>query len=353
MADDGGHASHAVIHEVPRESSAAVRATELYELLRRLEASRPDLPRIGRTLRLAQEVVRFGQEASLAFPAGMLATKPAEPGPSEPWRVQVHGFGLLGPNGPMPLHLTEYVWRRIKHHGDHAFARFLDMFTHRMLSFFYRAWVDANPAVSFDRPGADRFQAYVGSLLGVGTAALRERDELGDSYRRYHAGRFADPVANPDGLCALIEDGFGIPARVEEFIGEWADIPGDCLWRLPDPSLGPAATSGRLGQSTNLGQRVWLTQGRFRVVLGPLDRRQFNQVAPDGSDVKALVALIRGYAGDTLRWDLRLTLHPDAVPTLQLGTARLGQTAWLWGSRDLPQDDLIYEPRLTPQAPPR
>jgi type VI secretion system protein ImpH len=336
-----------------RLAAPAAAVHDLYEVLRRAEAAQPGAPRIGRSLRLMQDVVRLGQAVSLAFPAGSLAAYEAgEPG--EPWRVRVHGFGLLGPNGPLPLHMTEYVLQRIQHHADHALASFLDLFHHRMLAFLYRAWVDANPAVSSDRPDSDRFQAYLGALLGIGTPALRERDALGDACRRHYVGRFADPVANPEGLCALIEHVFGLPARVEEFVAEWCDIPDSCLWRLQSPAVPNAAhggSSGALGLSTQLGRRVWLAQGKFRVVLGPLTRHQFDRVSQGGAELPRLIALIRGYAGDALRWDLRLQLRPDAVPTLQLGTARLGQSAWLWSIGALPQDDLIFDPRLSRHTP--
>jgi len=312
---------------------------------------RRDLPRVGRALRPGQESVRLGQEPSMAFPAAAVASIQEVEDASQPsaaksvLRVLVNCFGMLGPNGPLPLHLTEYVWQRVNHHGDHSFARFLDLFHHRMLSFLYRAWVDANPAVGHDRPETDRLPSQLGAFVGVGTPALRDKDALGDNSRRYYAGQFADPVAHPEGLRALIEDQFGVPAQIEEFVGEWADIPSDCLWKLPDLALGSAAESGRLGLSTNLGSRVWLVQNRFRVVLGPLSRHQFNRVSPGGPDVAALTSLIRGYAGDGLRWDMRLCLYPEAVPTLQLGAAIIGQTSWLWSTGgEQPQDDLIFEP---------
>jgi type VI secretion system protein ImpH len=88
-----------------------------------------------------------------------------------------------------------------------------------------------------------------------------------------------------------------------------------------------------------------LVQERFRVVLGPLTRREFQRVAPGGEALPALVALVRGYAGDQLRWDLRLELQPEAVPGLELGVAVIGQTAWLWSSGDAPQDDLVFDPQ--------
>lgn len=353
MADAARTTPHAVISELSSGSKPArahahveaspLRTSDLYELLRRLEASAPEAPRLGRASRLSEDKTRLGQRPSMAFPAGLLASVRRQ-APDAVTHIDIHGLGLLGPNGPLPLHLTEYVWQRIKHHADHSLASFLNLFHHRLLSFLYRAWVDANPAVSYDRPHADRFQVYLGALFGMGTAALRDKDALGDDCRRHYAGRFADPVANPEGLCALIEGHFGLPAQVEEFVGEWSEIPDDHRWRVQDPSLGAAAIGGRLGVHTHLGQRAWLAQGRFRVVLGPLTRLQFQRVAPAGADLVRLKTLVRAYAGDTLRWDLRLTLRQEAVPALQLGAAELGRSAWLWSKGDLPQDDLTFEP---------
>ena len=363
MADDGGVAARIVSVGVPgaqayAQSRAALQSRvsqpgpihDLFAVLRNLEAARPDLPRIGRALRPGHESVRLGQEPSMSFPAGAVAAV-HEPNPDLPphaagavTRVLVHCFGMLGAHGPLPLHLTEYVWQRVKHHGDQTLARFLDLFHHRMLSFLYRAWVDASPAVAHDRPETDRLPSQLGAFVGIGTSALRDKDALGDSARRYYAGQFADPVGHPGGLCALIEDQFGVPVQVEELVGEWADIPPGCLWRAPDLALGSAAENGRLGLSTTLGSRVWLVQNRFRIVLGPLSRHQFNRVSPGGPDVAALTALVRGYAGDGCRWDVRLRLFPEAVPTLQLGSAIIGQTSWLWSTGVVAQDDLIYEP---------
>src|SRR6478609_2460492 len=72
-------------------------------------------------------------------------------------RLYVTFGGMFGPQGPLPLHLTEYARDRIINSADPTFARFLDIFHHRMLSLVYRAWADAQPTVQFDRPESDRF----------------------------------------------------------------------------------------------------------------------------------------------------------------------------------------------------
>jgi hypothetical protein len=102
---------------------------------------------------------------------------PLRPPAWPPWpqqgpvtRVDVRMFGLFGPNGPLPLHMTAFARERRLHKGDHTFQAFADLFHHRLLLLFYRAWAQAQPTASLDRPRDDRFAGYVGSLIGVGVA---------------------------------------------------------------------------------------------------------------------------------------------------------------------------------------
>src|SRR5215203_311267 len=98
---------------VGREADALAFFTELarrpyrydfYQTLRRLEGLYPDKPRWGEARRPGDEPVRLGQEPDLSFAPAPLAS--FDPGGRTP-RLQVHLFGLFGPNGPLPIHLTE------------------------------------------------------------------------------------------------------------------------------------------------------------------------------------------------------------------------------------------------------
>src|SRR5690242_5058102 len=117
---------------------------DFYQALRRIECLFPDKPRLGRALRPVDEPVRFGQEASQSFaPAAISAFVAGEAG--KPPRLEQRFFGMFGPNGPLPLHLTDYARERIIQGGDPTFARFVDIFHHRFLELFYRAWAQAQP----------------------------------------------------------------------------------------------------------------------------------------------------------------------------------------------------------------
>ena len=125
-------------------------AFDFYALLRRVDVLRPDAPRTGEALRPRQEALRLGQAPELDFAAAPLQA--LQPQSGAPPRLTVRFFGLLGPQGPMPLHFTEFVRERLRHHDDATLAHFLDLFHHRMLSLFYRAWAQTQPVVQLDRP---------------------------------------------------------------------------------------------------------------------------------------------------------------------------------------------------------
>src|SRR5207253_1813 len=147
---------------------------DFYQVMRRFECANRDLPRWGMALRPRDEPVRLGQDPELTFaPAPLSSFAPG--GSNARARLAVRLFGLLGPNGPLPLHLTEYARERLMHAGDRTFARFLEMLSHRFVALFYRAWAQSQPTVMADRPVEDRFRAFVGAFIGIMPPAFRER----------------------------------------------------------------------------------------------------------------------------------------------------------------------------------
>jgi type VI secretion system protein ImpH len=320
---------------------------DFFQALRRLDCEHRDKPRLGEAQLPAHEAVRLGQEASLGFAPAPLAR--FEPGDNqEPSRLFLHFFGMLGPNGPLPLHLTEYARQR-QQQNDVTFSRFLDLFHHRMASLFYRAWANSQPTVARDRPHADRFMTYLGAVLGLGMPSLRGRDELPDELKLFFAGRLAAQPRNAEGLQAMIGEYFGMPAQIEQFVGEWVDIPREHAWSLGGGTRRGAFGIGLLGQSTIVGTRIWSRQHKFRVVLGPLTRDQFRKMLPGGASLSRLRALVFNYLGHEWQWDLRLILRQEAILPMQLGkSAQLGRTTWLVGdpaSGKARSEDLIFDPQ--------
>ena len=298
---------------------------DFFQALRRVECQYPGLPRIGQALRPADEPLRLAQEPALTFAPATLSSFGIPPGATVP-RLRVRFFGLLGPNGPLPLHLTELARERVHHADDATLASFLDIFHHRFLSLFYRAWAQAQPTVSLDRPREDRFATYTGALCGIGDATLRERDAVPDFARLYYSGLLARHVRNADGLVALLGGYFRIGVTLEPYLGHWMTLPRGERTRLG----GRAARGHGVGTGAVLGGCVWDRQHKFRLALGPLDLVQYESFLPGGAAQPTLLAWVRHYLGDELAWDARLVLRREQVPPTRPGRCgRLGWTTWL------------------------
>ncbi len=315
---------------------------DFFQAVRRLECLRPDSAPLGSSSRLSDDPVRFGQEPSLAFAPSTVAGWTEREG--APPRMLVYFLGLLGPNGPLPLHMTEYARDRIINAQDPALARFLDTFHHRMIALFYRAWALNQKAVSFERAASDRIGAYVASLFGLGMESLRGRDAVPDVGKQFHAGYLCCQTRHAAGLRALLEDYFGLPTRLVEFVGRWMDVPAEARCRVGTPTA-------RLGATAIVGERLWECQQRFRVRFGPMTLTQDQRLLPGGPSQARLAAWIADYIGHELEWDAQLVLLASEVPEVRLGGlgagGRLGWTTWVRsGPTARDRDDLVLRPKL-------
>lgn len=316
---------------------------DFFAAVRRLQCSCPELPRVGHSWSPAQDVVRFAQSPALDFAPATLEGVQQKATQGRAVLYSRH-FGLLGPNGPMPLCYTEYARERILHHGDPTFAAFCNVFHHRMLSFFFRAWADARKAVDLDRPGGQHWAEFAASLIGLGMESLRNRDQVPDRAKLFFAGRLAQQTRNAEGLEAIVQSFFGVPTELRTFVRRWLKLPAESVCRL-----GRSADTGTLGMSVIVGSRFFSCQLHFRLRLGPLSLADYMRLLPTRdpkSSFRRLRDWVLQYAGEHYSWDVQLVLAKDEVPRTKLGTAgRLGWTTWL---KTLPfthdADDLIFEP---------
>lgn len=325
----------AALHRAMEESPWSF---DFFQAVRRLECSRHDLPRVGRSEHVHADPVRFGQVPSLAFAPSTLARFDRS---GDIPRLLVHFLGLLGPNGPLPLFMSEYVRDRQLNQDDPTLAAFFDVFHHRVLSLFYRAWACNQPTVSYDRPEDDRFGVYIGSLIGIGLPSLLDRDSVPDGAKLHYSGRLSPHAKNAEGLMALLQDYFGVKTDIQQFVGQWLDLPPQSGCRM-----GRSRESGLLGQTIVVGSRVYDCQMKFRLRMGPMTFAEYRRLLPGGNSLKRLVDWVRNYVGDELGWDVQLILKASEIPKTRLG--QLGQLGWTTWIHSKPMtedaDDLILQP---------
>ncbi len=330
-------------------------AHDLFHTLRRIQALQADAPRLGEALRPRDEAVRLGQDAEMDFaPANIHSFRPGGVAP----RIGQRAFGLFGPMGPMPTHITEYVRERERSHADPTLARFADLFHHRALLMFFRAWAQSRPEVHRDRPWDDDFARWLSSLYGQAGKAFAQRSAVDDDAKRLHAATLMRGPRNAEGLAKVLQQYFGLPVRVEACLGHWLPLSDQDRTQLL-PSTSPARNTG-LGHSAVLGRRVWDRQSHARLHIGPLTLAQFQRFMPGQPTRLALRDWVREYLGLSVSVDARLTLRGSEIPRLQMrpragrsaasgaapAAGRLGLDTWL-GRRGPHADSAALRLRLT------
>ncbi len=341
----------------------AVDATQFdfYYTLRYVDACTPGAAPLGRAPRPRDEPLRLTQHASLMFaPSTLYLYKPGVAAHGL-GRLAVHHFGLFGPNGPLPQHLTEYVQERTLHYKDETIARFCDIFQHRMILLSYRAWADCQAATSLDNPGRDHFGRYAASLIGMGQPSLKGRDSVPDHLKLHHAGHLARLTRNPEGLVRALSALVRVPVVLREYCLQWLKMAAGDLTRLSSVATAGdggqhrielGASSSRLGQGAIIGSMVPDVQHKFRLRLGAMSLTEFERYLPGGIRFLQVRDWVRNYMGVELAWDAQVVLKREEVPSARLGSyGRLGWTSWLGmppGKRVADADDVMLDmERLT------
>jgi type VI secretion system protein ImpH len=313
---------------------------DFYALLRRIENLWRERPRFGRALRPLDEAVRVAQDAELDFAPAPVSSLVRSERAAAP-RLGVRIFGLFGPHGALPLHLTELARSRERQHGDASLRAFIDVFHHRMLLLFYRAWAQAQPAVDLDRRAEARVDAIVGALGGLAPAAARKRDAISDDAKRQHIAHLARGVRTAEGLTDTLTQLLGVPVQVESYVGHWLPLRREDCTRL-----GLGGPAGQIGVGAVAGDAVWDRQSKFRLHIGPLSAEQYRRFLPRGAGVRPLRDWVRQYVGFDFVWDVQVALTAADVQGCRLGTETpLGYAAWLGTPRErVARDDLIFAP---------
>ncbi len=356
---------------LPRHSLAGQLFESPYEfdffqavwLLERLE---PHRAAVGRQGSPRGETVRFGVPASLSFPPSTVCDLTRDPETGVPF-LSVAFLGLTGPSGALPRFYSEQLVRveREARSGErHAMRDWFDMFNHRLISLFFRAWEKYRfyvPAArgEFRRAEPDLFTSGMYSLIGMGLPSLRNQlsvrqraaEAPASSQRKlagvedlallYYSGLFTQRPRNACNLEALVGDYFRLPAKVLQFQGQWLRL--DAANQSQVSSLNG---NNALGVNVVVGQRVWDVQSKFRIRLGPLSYSQFVEFLPEkaarceSKSLFLLSHLVRLYVGPQFDFDVQVVLKADEVPRTVLDSQaavgpRLGWNTWL---RSLPSD---------------
>jgi type VI secretion system protein ImpH len=311
---------------------------DYFTVLRHLERTNPHAPRIGDSATRREEYVQLGQDPFMDFPASNLA-RVVQSG-NKALKVYVKYLGLLGPQGALPLAATEEAHHYVLAQDD-AFPRFLDIFNNRFIQLFFRAWADSRPIAQYDRPDADRFFAYIGSAIGIGSTPYQDQDSVPDPVKLRFAGLMGSQVKSASRLAGAICGIFDVESEVEEFVGTRLEI------ESPEWSyLGKS--NNVLGQDTLLGRTVFSVQDKIRIRIFTKDLKEYLRFLPTGDLCERLADLVFFYNGEQLDWDAELAIRSGSVVPVRLGQfSQLGWTSWMapnWASREAWRRDARFHP---------
>lgn len=311
----------------------AVRLLEILALRRRRAIGGGPTSAVGAAADPRHEAVRFRMSPALTFPASeVVGAKSGDGG--KPPELTVAFLGLAGAMGTLPAHYAALAQPRARARKT-GLNDFLDIFNHRVIGLFYAAWAKYRLPVAYERhdgEGEDGVTRLLRSLVGLGTSGLQDRLAVADEVLLHYGGELSRQTRSAVGLQQILSDYLGRPVRVEQFVGQWLDIPRDEQTRLSGLQTSRSGHA-QLGVDALIGERVWDLEGSIRLEVGPLGYAAFQRLMPGGPDLARLAQLARFYTPVHLQFSIRPILHRDEVPKPILqgdDTApRLGWNSWL------------------------
>lgn len=304
-----------------------IRHYHLFAALRLFEAQTQK--RLGNSKIPNEDPILLGQTPHTNFAPTSIAQLRQE-NDGNHW-LDIYSFGLWGPNGALPTHLAEQIQYKLPRKQRAPTIDFFNLFQHRLISLFYRAWANKEPTAQYDLPSDDRYRLYLGALAGYGIDALWNRDALPDQAKFRFAAWFGGKARHKEGLQKVILQLFNLPSAIEEFCGEWLTIPPSSRTQLRERH-----DAKQLGVNTILGRYSWQSQYKFNVLLGPMTLTTYQDYLPGKPQLTQVNDTIKNYVGTEMQWNIVLLLKKSEMPSTKIGQyGQLGWTTWLTPSSPL------------------
>jgi type VI secretion system protein ImpH len=284
------------------------------------------------------QVLRFRNSLSLAFPASEVESLQVEPDdaagtprPGSPRIVVTPAFiGLLGASGTLPLHDTERASARASLGADESWKPFIDLFSNRVVGLFYETWGKYRVEHGLNTRAQDDLLPLLSALGGLRPSSFgpaKPYASIPAEVAGFYAGLLRTrPIAGST-VERVLSEYFGVPVRLEEFVGAWDPLPARMRSTLgvTDPTLGFGAA---------LGVRLWRNDLRVRLHIGPVDEEMAKAFLPHGRSHAALREMVGLFAVPSMQYEVRLLLDEPCLKPLSLATRgpdrkRLGMNSFL------------------------
>ena len=299
---------------------------EFFQAVALLQRMLNDRRPVGHFFSPEDEAVRFHVNPRMGFPASEVQElKVHNDAPAD---MMVNFMGLTGPQGVLPYVYSELILERLRA-KDRSLASFFDIFNHRAISLFYRAWQRTRFPVNYASGSLDFFSQYLRDILGIGTMGLSERQRLEDEALMHYIALIAMQSRSAVALEQVLADYFEVPVDIEQFTGAWysLDQSTQCAMNERD------SMSTQIGSGAVVGDAVWDRGGRVRIRIGPVSLARYDDFLPGGAANAALRAITKFFSNGCVDFEAQLVLDRNEVPPVELDfnakhPARLGWVSW-------------------------
>jgi type VI secretion system protein ImpH len=280
--------------------------------------------------RALRHILRFRNSLSLAFPASEIESYSIDraddaapnPGIVTSARLTPAFMGLLGVNGTLPPHYTEWVATYEHAEQDESVRACFDLFSDRAVGLFFKAWTKYRPEHAIDVHGEDPFRPLVLSLGARYTTPPRAEGGRFDPHAdamAFYVGLLRQRPVSAAALGCILPDYFGVPIAIEQFVGGWDEIADSRQCKM-------GGTNATLGHSGALGVRAWRHDLGVTLHIGPLGKVDFERFLPGSAGTRALEAMLTLVGIPGLRYMAHVMLKPEDVAPLDLvGGAKPGK----------------------------
>ncbi|MBW2638720.1 MAG: type VI secretion system baseplate subunit TssG [Deltaproteobacteria bacterium] len=285
--------------------------------------------------------IRVRPKLSLAFPAADLdRIEETENKGKTRFQVTANFLGLYGTSSPLPTFYTEDLMDEAA--DDESVTReFIDVINHRLFQLLYGCLCKYQQSLQLVEFNNTRHAERLFCLMGIGEEKLRS-DIFDPCHLLRYVGLFTQMPRSALGLETLLTDALnGMPVTVIPCLERKAKIPDDQKLFVGSPDH-------FLGRNCFLGEEIIDRMGKFRIRIGPLDKKRFQSFYPEADTYNKVTFLTDMYVLEPLEYDLEIILAEGEAEKVCLGDldrSRLGLNTWLFSSDQIGEVRTIYTPQ--------
>ena len=293
---------------------------DFFRVVQILQRMAPSAVPVGELGPPTSEAIRFVHDPSLAFsPSDVAKVEPRVVNKfngHQYARVMTTFLGLFGAASPLASFVSEEVIRA-EQNDEPQLRAFYDLFHHRAISLFFRAWKKYRFPAGFRTDASDAFSRRALAFVGVDIAGAIPQRGLPPGDLLPLAALLSGSRTRPSRTLLIVMERLlpGIAVKIDMFVARRVML--DESQRV---LLGKQ--NSELNLNFTIGRSVLDRSGSFRLVVGPVSYDMFEAFVPGGRHHKRLVQIVDQFSGGILEAELELLLDEKESPRFQLGARR-------------------------------